>query len=53
MPVAETACDRETSTLMSHATKCDAARVPASVLVRARAHASWMNLEVSVLQLRW
>jgi len=53
MPVAEMACDRETSTSMGHATKCDAVHVSASVLVRARAHASSRNLEVSVLELRW
>lgn len=47
------ACDRETSTWTSHARKCDAARVCASVFVRTRAHASYGNLKVSVLQLRW
>lgn len=53
MPVEEMACDRESQTLTGHATKCDAARVPASALLRARVHAPCRNPEVFGLQLRW
>ena len=53
MLVAETACDRETSTLTSHVTKNDELHLsaPASALVQA--HVSRRHLGLSQFRLRW